>query len=122
MTGKGKAEDFINNHDDVFDFMLRTKVPRSSRLVMVMDDGTEIPQQNICRYFPSFEGGNLIKIMPPLEKGGEDRRMGIDVGWKVMTCNDIKKFDWKLLNRNYFIEESRKLIDPLKEGEKNVSI
>ena len=47
--------------------MLRTKVPRSSRLVMVVDD-EDVLQQNICRYYPSKDGGKLVKIMPPLEK------------------------------------------------------
>lgn len=65
---RGSCEDFIRAHDNKWDFMLRTKVPRSSRLVMVMEDGSEVLQQNICRYYPSKEGGRLIKIMPPLEK------------------------------------------------------
>src|SRR5690606_38082372 len=52
LTGKGKAEDFIRQHKDKWDFMLRTKVPRNSRLTLEYEDGKVIPQQNICRYYP----------------------------------------------------------------------
>lgn len=71
LLGKGTVEEFIENHRNKWDFMLRTKVPRSSRLVMVMEDGSEILQQNICRYYASEKGGKLVKIMPPLEKKGQ---------------------------------------------------
>jgi len=59
-------EEFIRLHENKFDFMLRTKVPRSSSLVLVVD-GEDVQQQNICRYYPAKEGGGkLIKLMPPL--------------------------------------------------------
>ena len=103
-------EEFIRLHDDKFDFMLRTKVPRNSRLVLVVDN-EDIPQQNICRYYPSKSGGKLVKIMPPLEDSGELRRLGIDTDWNVKTCNNIKDFNWKDLNYEYYISEAKKLID-----------
>lgn len=106
------AHDFILNHKNKWDFMLRTKVPRSSRLIIVKEDGEEILQQNICRYYPSKIGGKLIKIMPPLEgkeEGGE-RRLGIDVEWNVKTCNDITEFNWDI-NYDYYFNEADKLID-----------
>lgn len=116
LLGKGSAEDFIRAHDNKWDFMLRTKVDRSSRLILVMEEGTEIQQQNICRYYPSKSGGKLVKIMPPL-KGKEDageRRLSIDAEWCVVPCNDISKFNWDV-DYDYYITEARKLIDPLKE-------
>jgi len=103
------VREFITNHTDRFDFMLRTKVPRSSRLVVVNDDGSEIQQQNICRYYPSKNGGKLVKIMPPLEEGGEERRLGIDTDWKVKTCNNMLDFD-NDIDYNYYIAEVEKLI------------
>lgn len=116
LLGRGNAEDFIRTHDNKWDFMLRTKVDRSSRLVLIMEDGTEVQQQNICRYYPSKSGGKLVKIMPPL-KGKEDageRRLSIDAEWNVVPCNDISKFNWDV-NYNYYITEARKLIDVVKE-------
>ena len=55
----------------------------------MVKDGIEIPQQNICRYYPSVNGGKLVKIMPPLVKGGDERRLGIDTEWDVSTCNNV---------------------------------
>ena len=103
-------EEFIRLHEDKFDFCLRTKVPRSSSLVLVID-GEDIKQQNICRYYPSKIGGKLVKLMPPLIEGGDIRRLGIDTDWNVKTCNDINDFDWKDLDYNYYIIEAKKLID-----------
>lgn len=104
-------EEFIMLHENKFDFLLRTKVPRSSHLVLEMEDGTEIKQQNICRYYPSKSGGKLVKIMPPLEEGGEWRRLGIDTDWTVKTCNDINDFNRSDLNYEYYLSEAKKLID-----------
>ncbi len=103
-------EEFIRLHEDKFDFCLRTKVPRSSSLVLVID-GEDIKQQNICRYYPSKIGGKLVKLMPPLVEGGDIRRLGIDTDWNVKTCNDINDFDWKDLDYSYYIIEAKKLID-----------
>lgn len=103
------VEEFIKSHTDIFDFMLRTKVPRTSKLVLVMDDGTEVIQQNICRYYPCEEGGKLVKIMPPLEEGGQERRLRIDTEWKVKTCNNMQDFN-NDINYEYYISEVSKLI------------
>ena len=65
VLGKGTAEDFIMNHKDPYDFLLSTKVPRSSRLVLVSECGLDIDLQNICRYYPSTTKGKFVKIMPP---------------------------------------------------------
>lgn len=72
-------EEFILSHDDKYDFMLRTKVPRSSRLVGEVwdDDGIieEYQLQNICRYYISNDGIALTKVMPPLP--GKEKEVGV---------------------------------------------
>jgi len=108
LTGIDLRE-FIMNHPEKFDFMLRTKVPRSSRLVLVGEDGVDVPQQNICRYYPCKSGGKLVKIMPPLIEGGEERRLSIDSAWNVKTCNDIKDFIGDI-DYDYFVAEAEKLV------------
>lgn len=60
-------EQFIRNHNDIHDFMLRAKVPRSCQLVGVRN-GTDEPMQRITRYFIAKDGVSLIKIMPPTQK------------------------------------------------------
>lgn len=112
LFGRGSVEEFINTHDNKWDFLLATKVPRSSKLVLVVD-GVDIPQQNVCRYYPSPDGGSLVKIMPPIKDGGEDRRIGIDTDYLVKICNHIDQFDWDV-DYKYYINEARKLIDVVK--------
>jgi hypothetical protein len=60
---------FITNHEDIFDFFLRTKVPRNSSLEW---SGQQV--SNIVRYYISTDGGRLEKVMPPAGPAGEFKR------------------------------------------------
>jgi hypothetical protein len=60
---------FIENHSDLYDFMLRTKVPRSSTLEW---GGTQVG--NIVRYYISNNGCELEKVMPPNGPAGQFKR------------------------------------------------
>lgn len=106
------VEKTVREHKEKMDFMLRTKVPRSSRLVRVDEEGIEYPEQNICRYYIANDGMKLVKVMPPLpgkeEKG--ERYIGIDKEWLVKTCNNIKDFDGDI-NYDYYIREAKKLVE-----------
>lgn len=55
--------DFIHNHEDVYDFFLRTKVPKSSYL-----EAGDKRVQNVSRYYVSDDGVALTKVMPPTDK------------------------------------------------------
>lgn len=104
--------EFVTDHfkkGNVFDFMLRTKVDRSSRLVLVKEDGTDVEQQRICRYYPSKNGHKLVKIMKPLEGKDEERRLGIDTAWNVKTCNNMDDFDGDI-DFDYYVTEAEKLL------------
>jgi hypothetical protein len=103
------VKEFVQSHANKYDFMLRTKVPRSSKLMLVMEDGAEIQQQNICRYYACKTGGKLVKIMPSLIEGGDDRRLSIDSNWNVKTCNHIKDFADDV-DYDYYIAEAEKLV------------
>lgn len=107
-------EDIITNHKDEFDFMLRTKIPKSMKLVLVDSDGSEYPQQNVTRYYVSNapDAKEMVKIMPPNpnKESLEDRRSGICVGNKVKVCNDIVDFKWDI-DYNYYIGQANKLLD-----------
>ena len=113
LHGKDISE-FIKDHLDkgnIFDFMLRTKVPRSSTLVLEFEDGRIEQQQNICRYYPCRTGGKLIKLMPALPDNEDQsaRRMGIDTSWNVKTCNNIADFSYDV-DLDYYVSEAEKLI------------
>ena len=108
------VREFIQERLDqghIFDFMLRTKVPRSSKLVLEFEDGRVEQQQNICRYYPCKTGGKLIKLMPALEDNEDktDRRLGIDTSWNVKTCNNIADFGYDV-DLDYYVNEAEKLV------------
>ena len=137
------VESFIINHKDIYDFMGRTKVPRSSKLYW-----GDIQIQNVSRYYVSNSGERLLKVMPPIPKKGilfrldkdeqavhtkgditrlekkgyqkigeviikKERHIGIHTGFVVKICNDIKQYDGDI-NYAYYIEETKKLIRGLK--------
>ncbi len=153
LLGRGTVEDFILNHKNEHDFMLRTKAPRTSRIVLVDDEGNETAEQNICRYYVANNGKSMVKIMPPVsdepkitkvfvvnKKGidveyvadtkakldraiaknlpvvreiveaPQERRIGIQTGWLVKTCNNMKVFD-NDINYTYYISEAKKLVN-----------
>lgn len=103
------------NEINKFDFLLRTKVDRSSRLVLRFEDGSEKELQRICRYYPCKTGGKLIKLMPALEKNktedgeAEDRNLSIDAAWKVKPCNNMLDFHGDI-DYDYYVSEVRKLL------------
>lgn len=109
MVNNVDIRDYIKNCSDMYKFLLRTKVPRSSRLMLEFEDGTSNQLQNVCRYYVSSKGGKLIKVMPPLEGETEDRRMGIETEWSVKACNNIKDFRWDI-DYEYYISEAEKLV------------
>jgi len=74
VHGKDIRE-FITSHRDPFDFMLRAKIPRGSKLVMRWPEwNVEQELQHTTRYFISRIGGSLVKISPPTEKPGTWKR------------------------------------------------
>ena len=98
--------------------MLRTKVPRSSKLAFVDYKGEDNIIQNVSRYYISVMGGDLVKLMPPtptmIANGKPDtRRIGINTGWKVTECNDIKKCNPDDIEFDFYVNEAEKLVKPL---------
>lgn len=114
------AAETIRKHTNKYDFLFRTKVPRSSRLVSVDNAGNEFEEQNVCRYYVSTKGRSLVKIMPPLEKEPDkERRIGIAAGRSVRTCNNIKVFEWDV-DYDFYINEAQKLVNGVKSPELNL--
>jgi len=94
----------VEQWPDIMDFMLRTKVPRSSHLAW--GDGKV---QNISRYYIAKGGKPLNKWMPPLKaKPTVWRQIGVESGWNVQVCNDIKDATLPV-DFDYYIREIEKL-------------
>lgn len=99
----------VEKWPDIMDFMLRTKVPRSSHLGLEID-GVTVRVQNITRYYIAKGGGRLFKWMPPLaKKPGEWRKIGVESGWGVQVCNDIKDAGKLPVDFDYYVQEVEKL-------------
>lgn len=99
----------VEQWPDIMDFMLRTKVPRSSHLA-IEKDGVTSQLQNITRYYIAKDGGRLFKWMPPLAKNpGVWRKIGVESGWGVQPCNDIRDAGKLPVDFDYYIREVEKL-------------
>lgn len=105
-------EEFIRNHNDPYDFYLRAKVPRSSRLVIRSGEEEKL-LRNITRYYVSNQGGQLIKIMPPLpKKPDKEREISVNKGWNVTVHDVIAPLED--INYDFYINETEKLVKPVK--------
>lgn len=99
----------VEQWSDIMDFMLRTKVPRSSHLLHGEDR-----VQNVSRYVVSKNGKQLTKVMPPLAKNpGVWRRIGVESGWNVTICNDVREVAGAQIEFDYYIREVEKLCNGL---------
>lgn len=108
LTTGAPIRETVENWPDKMDFMLRVKVPRSSRLVGVQD-GQEYPLQNTTRYYVTTEGMSLVKIMPPLAKKPDVwRHFAVEKGWQVCVCNNIADATAPI-NYDYYVNEIEKL-------------
>ncbi len=101
-------EQTVREWSDRMDFMIRVKVPRSSRLIYINEEGEQSNVGNIQRYYISPEGGTLLKVMPPLKGKTDNRWFDVQKNWRVCLCNDIKDATLPIDYR-WYIEEVRKL-------------
>ena len=90
---------------EMMDFMLRTKVPRSSYLTC-----GDQRIQNVSRYYIAVGGGHLFKWMPPLKGKEEWRRIGVESGWGVQVCNDLSDAGSLPVDFDYYVREVEKLV------------
>jgi len=102
------VEQTIRNWPDKMDFMIRAKVPRSSKLIYVDDEGRQRQVENIMRYYISPEGGTLLKVMPPLKGKTDNRWFDVQKDQKVCCCNDITHATLPI-DYGYYIREAEKL-------------
>lgn len=106
--------DYIRQHQDIYDFMLRVKLTREKKLVYTKI-GKPFPTQlhNFTRYYVSDKGGYLQKIMPPLKGKNDVRLQAIESGWFVTPCNNIKDAT-NPINHDYYIDRAEKLTLPMR--------
>lgn len=82
--------DFITNHPEPYDFMMRARVKGAFRLEL--GDGT--PLQSTIRYYIADPGVALVKWMPPLKGQPHPRRQGIHAEGQA-TCSGDRKAGYR---------------------------
>jgi hypothetical protein len=104
LLGGAPIRETVAAWPDKHDFMMRVKVPRGSYLQWGEDQ-----VQNTTRYYIAKGGKPLTKWMPPLARKPNDwRQIGVESGWHVQVCNDIR--DAVLpVNVDYYVNEIEKL-------------
>lgn len=108
-----KASDYILRHQDFYDFLIRAKAPSGGKLVIADDFNRDVPLPRTTRFYVSKVGHTLTKILPPLARKVDDRRIRIAAGWLVTPCNDILTATQEI-DYQYYIDEAEKLIKPLR--------
>lgn len=102
-------EDYIVDHNDIYDFFFCTNVPRSSELYL----DEERIQRN-SRILLTRGGSELYKVMPPLKGKKEKRWLSIFNGQTVTVCNHLlgnEEFD---IDYEFYIEKSEELVKGFK--------
>jgi hypothetical protein len=114
-----KPEDFIKSHPDLYDFFLRTKFDKTTKLVRRDYDNEsnilrEEQLQNVTRYYVSNNGNTFVKIMPPLIGMQNEREFMVEAGFSCEEMNhvtDKKLIEMKKnINYDYYIEQVNKVI------------
>ena len=109
LVDNAPIRETLEQWPEIMDFMLRTKVPRSSYLA-IEHDGAASQLQNITRYYIAKGGGRLFKWMPPLKaKPDVWRKIGVESGWGVQPCNDIRDAGKLPVDFDYYVREVEKL-------------
>ena len=111
---------FIYNHGDAFDFMLRQKTGGKTWARVIGDDEIDPDPNNpsagqklqkMTRYYMAKNGKAMQKIHPPLRKAPEKQRIiGVHVGWKVAICDDLSDFDPHNIDYEWYVSEAEKLV------------
>lgn len=101
------VREFIHNHDDAFDFMLKAKAPGKGYLEL--DDGQRL--QRTTRYHIARHGPGMRAVHPALAKAPDKiRNISIQAGYSVQVCDHVRDFDPANLNHDWYIKEAEKLI------------
>jgi len=107
MVNGINVRDFIHNHEDAFDFMLKAKAPGKGHLEL--DDSTRL--QKVTRYHIATSGPGMRSVHPPLPKKPDKvRNIAIQAGYSVQVCDHVADFDPRRLNYEWYVKEAEKLI------------
>lgn len=105
---------FIKEHTDIYDFCKRVRLSKDSKLVYRTNtSGIPFEQKygKVTRYIVAKNGGNLVKILPPLKGKTENREELVEANNIILPLNHIDKTKklFKYIDYQYYINEVEKI-------------
>ena len=110
-------EETLNNHENIFDFCGRYRATKGWHSEFVYLDGDKQKRLHfgkIYRFLPVNKGGTSWKI----NKDGREHQLL--EGYQTMPFNQADLFDKKNLNKSFFLNECRKLIETIEPSQKTL--
>lgn len=114
LTKGTPVREFLENHEDDYDFFYCAKCPRTSRITLTnLDKSYKIVIRNLNRVYVSKSGHYMTKVMPPLKKKpGVWREISILKDTKVKVCNNTLTINRDDLDYDWYEAEVMKLLKP----------
>lgn len=102
----------IENHTDIFDFMIMVKVPKNSWLKL---GGKDIQKTSRVYASNSLEAGQVQEWRKPKKNAKSQERKPNDhyKGVNMKLANDMKDADFDDIDYDFYVAEAEKLVNPL---------
>ena len=110
-----KPEEFIRNHDDIYDFCMGFRARRDwNVLYTTIENNNKVKryQQKTIRYYLSKGGGVLTK-----ENALDRRVISLEAGKTTTVFNRYVEYDDYRIDYNYYIAEANKVINAVDDGQ-----
>lgn len=109
------VEEFIVNHQNVYDFCARAKASKDFHYEGIKEDGSKSVYNKLIRYFIANNGEKLLKIKNPECQTNAAEISEVNAGeWKSVVCNYLPKEKEKvylgLINHKFYIDKVNEMI------------
>lgn len=107
------VEQFIINHNNIYDFCARAKASKDFHYEGIRENNTKSIYNKLIRYFIATEGEKLLKIKNPECETNAAPISEVNAGeWKSIVCNYLPKDNnyLSLVNHKFYIDKVREMI------------
>lgn len=131
VVHKIPIEETINNHKNMWDFLIRTKFKKGFRgEYRGYRQGKKVvipAQKRIARYFISNSGYTFIKLKVETDSEGKEKiisKSHLRKGWQCFDADIVENenaFDYDI-NRQHYIEEAYKIINTVEPKNQSIGL
>ena len=107
------VEQFIINHNNIYDFCARAKASKDFHYEGIRENNTKSIYNKLIRYFIATEGEKLLKIKNPECETNAAPISEVNAGeWKSIVCNYLPKDNnyLSLVNHKFYIDKVKEMI------------